>query len=270
VGHETPISRRTALGGMGAAMAMPLIADEPSATPRGVEGRVALVTGSSSGLGRDTVLELARRGADVVVNGRSNRAEAEATAAECAAMGVRAIPILADVGDEQAVRSMVEEALDRMGRIDILINNAGYRGAGSFVDMTTEQWRAASAVNFDGPFYCTRAVVPGMIENRWGRIITISGLNSFHGRAGWAHVCGSKMGAFGMTRALAVELGQHGILVNHVVPGAFLAHPNVEAIPVPRLGTGEELAKVYAFLCSEDASYVTGQTIHVNGGDFRY
>jgi 3-oxoacyl-[acyl-carrier protein] reductase len=228
------------------------------------------VTGSSSNLGRDTVLELARRGADVIVNGRSNRADAEATAAECAAMGVRAISILADVGDEQAVNAMVDEALDRMGRIDVLVNNAGYRGAGSFVDLTTEQWRAASAVNFDGPFYCTRAVVPGMIENGWGRIITISGLNSFHGRAGWAHICGSKMGALGMTRALAVELGQYGILVNHVVPGAFVAHPDVEGIPVPRLGTGEELAKVYAFLCSEDASYVTGQTIHVNGGDFRY
>jgi len=268
--HGTPISRRTALGGMGAAITMPLIADEPTSAPRGVEGRVALVTGSSGGLGRDTVLELARRGADVIVNGRSNQAEAEATAAACAAEGVRAIWILADVGDEQAVSSMVDEALDRMGRIDILINNAAYRGVSRITDMTTEQWRQSAAVNFDGPFYCTRAVVPGMIENGWGRIITISGLNSFHGRAGWAHICGAKMGAFGMTRALAVELGQYGILVNHVVPGAFEAHPNVQSIPVPRLGTAQELAKVYAFLCSEDASYITGQTIHVNGGDFRY
>jgi len=270
VDHGTPISRRSALGGMGAAMAMPLIADEPVAAPRGVEGKVALVTGSSGGLGRDTVLELARRGADVIVNGRSNQAEAEATTAACSALGVRATWILADVGDEQAVNSMVEEALARMGRIDILINNAAYRGVSRITDMTTEQWRLSAAVNFDGPFYCTRAVVPGMIENGWGRIITISGLNSFHGRAGWAHICGAKMGAFGMTRALAVELGQYGIMVNHVVPGAFEAHPSVQAIPVPRLGTGEELAKVYAFLCSEDASYLTGQTIHVNGGDFRY
>ena len=125
-------------------------------------------------------------------------------------------------------------------------------------------------MNFDGPFYCTRAVVPGMIRNRWGRIITVSGLNSWHGRAGWAHVCGSKMGAVGMTRALAAELGPYGICVNHVVPGAFLAHPNPESIPAGRIGTGEELANVYAFLSSDDASYVTGQTIHVNGGDFRY
>jgi 3-oxoacyl-[acyl-carrier protein] reductase len=269
---STPVSRRTALGGMGAAMAIPLIGPETDARRprRRVEGRVALVTGSSSNLGRATVLELARRGADVIVNGRSDVEAAEETAAEAAALGVRAIHIMADVGVEEQVESMVEEALRRMGRVDILINNAGYRGAGSFVDMTTEQWRLAAAVNFDGPFFCTRAVVPSMIENGYGRIITVSGLNSWHGRAGWAHICGSKMGAVGMTRALAAELGQYGILVNHVVPGAFLGHPNPESIPVPRIGTAEELANVYAFLASEDASYVTGQTLHVNGGDHRY
>jgi 3-oxoacyl-[acyl-carrier protein] reductase len=269
---STPISRRTALGGMGAAVAIPLVgaADQPARAPSRVEGRVALVTGSSSNLGRDTVLELARRGADVIVNGRSDVAAAEATAAEAAALGVRAIHIMADVGSEDQVNAMVEEGLERMGRIDILINNAGYRGAGSFVDMTTEQWRLAAAVNFDGPFFCTRAAVPSMIENGYGRIITVSGLNSWHGRAGWAHICGSKMGAVGMTRALAAELGPYGITVNHVVPGAFLGHPSPESIPVPRIGTGEELANVYAFLSSEDASYVTGQTLHVNGGDLRY
>lgn len=269
---STPVSRRTALGGMGAAMAMPLVggSDEPDRAPRRVEGRVALVTGSSRNLGRATVLELARRGADVIVNGRSNREEAEATAVEAASFGVRAVAILADVGVEQEVQAMVEEALDRMGRVDILINNAGYRGAAPFTEMSTEEWRAAAAVNFDGPFYCTRAVVPSMIENGYGRIITVSGLNSWHGRAGWSHICGSKMGAVGMTRALAAELGSYGILVNHVVPGAFLAHPDPESIPVGRIGTAEELAKVYAFLASEDASYVTGQTLHVNGGDLRY
>ncbi|MGD8602470.1 MAG: SDR family oxidoreductase [Gemmatimonadota bacterium] len=269
---STPVSRRTALGGMGAAIAIPMVGaqDDSVRERRGVEGRVALVTGSSRNLGRDTVLELARQGADVIVNGRSNREEAEATAAEASALGVRAIAILADVGVEEQVDAMVEEALDRMGRIDILINNAGARGTSSFVDMTTDEWRAAAAVNFDGPFFCTRAVVPSMIENRYGRIITVSGLNSWHGRAGWAHICGSKMGAVGMTRALAAELGPYGILVNHVVPGAFLAHPDPESIPVGRIGTGEELAKVYAFLSSEDASYITGQTLHVNGGDLRY
>lgn len=266
----TPLSRRSALGGMGAAMALPLVATSPERTSRRIEGRVALVTGSGRNLGRAAVLELASRGADVVVNARSNREEAEAVAAEARALGVRAVALLADVGVESQVSAMVEAALGQLGRIDILINNAGFRGARPFVEMTTEEWRAATAVNHDGPFFCTKAVVPSMIANRWGRIITVSGLNSWHGRAGWAHVCASKMGAVGMTRALAAELGQHNILVNHVVPGAFLAHPDESEIPQGRIGLDEELAKVYAFLSSDDASYVTGQTLHVNGGDLRY
>ena len=268
-GEGMPLSRRTALGGMGAALALPLIGASASERPRRVEGRVALVTGAGRNLGRAGVLELARRGADVIVNARSNREEAEAVAAEARAFGVRAIALLADVGVESEVSAMVDEALRQLGRVDILIANAGFRGARPFTEMTTEEWRAATAVNYDGPFFCAKAVVPGMIANRYGRIITVSGLNSWHGRTGWAHVCASKMGAIGLTRALATELGPHNITVNHVVPGAFLAHPNVEQIPAGRIGLEEELANVYAFLSSEDASYVTGQTLHVNGGDLR-
>jgi 3-oxoacyl-[acyl-carrier protein] reductase len=269
-GRGTPVSRRSALGGMGAAVAIPLVGAAAERPPRSVEGRVALVTGSGRNLGRAAVLELARRGADVVVNARSSREEAEAVAAEAQALGVRAVALLADVGVESQVNAMVAEALRQLGRIDILINNAGFRGVRAFAEMTTEEWRAATAVNHDGPFFCTKAVVPGMIANRWGRIITVSGLNSWHGRAGWAHICASKMGAVGMTRALAAELGQHDILVNHVVPGAFVAHPDESEIPQGRIGLDEELARVYAFLASDDASYVTGQTLHVNGGDLRY
>lgn len=270
IGKGKPLSRRNALGGMGAAMAMPLLGPTLPSSARPVEGRVALVTGSGRNLGRATVLELARRGADVVVNARSNREEAEAVAREAQALGVRAIALMADVGDEQQVVRMVDEALERLGRIDILINNAGYRGSSPLTEMTTDEWRAAAAVNFDAPFFCSRAVVPGMIANGYGRIITVSGLNSFHGRPNWAHVCASKMGAVGMTRALAVELGQHNILVNHVVPGAYVAHPDLDQISLGRLGLAEELANMYVFLSSEDASYITGQTFHVNGGEIRY
>ncbi len=265
-----PLSRRTALRNMGAAAALPLVDATDSSSRRAVEGKVALVTGSGRNLGRATVLELARRGADVVVNARSNRAEAEAVAREAEALGVRAIALLADVGDEQQVNRMVDEALERLGRIDILINNAGFRASSPVTEMSTDEWRAAAAVNFDGPFFCTRAVVPGMISNRYGRIITVSGLNSFHGRPNWAHVCASKMGAIGMTRALAVELARYNILVNHVVPGAYVAHPNLDRIPLGRVGLAQELANTYAFLSSEDASYITGQTFHVNGGEIRY
>ena len=265
-----PLSRRTALGGMGAAMGLPLVARAPAPASRMVEGKVALVTGSGRNLGRATVLELASRGADVVVNARSNRQEAESVAREAESLGVRAIALLADVGSEQQVNRMVAEALERLGRIDILINNAGFRGSSSLTEMSTDEWRQAAAVNFDGPFFCTRAVVPSMIANGYGRIITVSGLNSFHGRPNWSHVCASKMGAVGMTRALAVELAPHNIVVNHVVPGAYVAHPDLERIPVGRVGLPQELANTYAFLASEEASYITGQTFHVNGGELRY
>jgi len=265
-----PLSRRTALRNMGAAAALALVDPSDSLFRRAVEGKVALVTGSGRNLGRAAVLELARQGANVVVNARSNRAEADAVAREAEALGVRAIALLADVGDEQQVIQMVDDALERLGRIDILINNAGFRGSSSIAAMSTEEWRAATAVNYDGPFFCTRAVVPGMISNGYGRIITVSGLNSFHGRPNWSHVCSSKMGAVGMTRALAVELAPNNITVNHVVPGAYVAHPNLSQIPLGRVGLPQELANMYAFLSSEEASYITGQTFHVNGGEVRY
>lgn len=266
----TPVSRRSALKGLGAVAAFPIVGTAPDERPLRVEGKVALVTGSSRNLGRATVLELARRGADVVVNARTSRDEAETVREEAEALGVRATAILADVGDEDQVNRMVAEAIDQLGRVDVLIANAGYRGSVPLSEMSTEEWRAAAAVNFDGPFFCARAVVPNMIANGGGRIITVSGLNSFHGRAGWTHICASKAGAIGMTRALAVELAPFGILVNHVVPGAYVAHPDLSRIPLERIGLAEELAHMYAFLASDESSYITGQTFHVNGGEARY
>jgi len=269
--QPTPLTRRAALSAMGAVVAAPVVASGSAPAPvrRSVEGKVALVTGSGRNLGGSTVLELARRGADVIVNARSNREEAESIAEEARGFGVRAIALLADVGVEAQVNQMVAEGLRQMGRIDILINNAGYRTGSRFTEMTTEQWRTAAAVNFDGPFFCSRAVVPSMIANRWGRIITVSGTNSWHGQTNWAHICGSKMGAVGMTRALAVELAQYNVLVNHVVPGAYLPRPNLTGIPLGRIGLDQELANAYAFLSSEESSYITGQVLHVNGGELR-
>ena len=243
---------------------------------KSLENRVALVTGSGRNIGRATVLELARRGADVVVNARSNAREAEAVAQEAADLGVRSIAALADVGVQEQVDAMVDRAMEAFGRVDILINNAGLRQSSPFTEMSLEEWRAVSAVNLDGPYFCSKGVVPSMIESGWGRIVNVSGLNAFKGRPGWAHVCASKMGALGLTRALAAELAQYGILVNHVVPGAFdttreaaqdaAPAPTASAIPVGRLGLPEEVARVCAFLASDEASYITGQTVHVNGG----
>ena len=236
--------------------------------------RVALVTGSGRNIGRATVLELARRGADVVVNARTNEAEAESVAEEARELGVRAIVTIADVADQGAVYRMVGSAIEEFGRVDILVNNAGMRASKPFTEMTVEDWREVNGVNMDGPFFACQAVVPGMIERGWGRIINVSGLNAFKGRAEWAHVCAGKMGALGLTRALAAELAQHGILVNHIVPGAFdttriggqsTPAPNPD-IPVGRLGFPEEIAHTVSFLASDGAAYITGQTIHVNGG----
>ncbi|MXY20736.1 MAG: SDR family oxidoreductase [Dehalococcoidia bacterium] len=243
-----------------------------------LENRVALVTGSGRNIGRSTILELAHLGADVVVNSRSNREEAEAVAAEARQLGANAIVAIADVADQRQVYDMIRAAIAKFGRVDILVNNAGMRQSKPFTEMTVEDWRTVNGVNMDGPFYACQAAVPGMIERGWGRIINVSGLNAFTGRAEWAHVCAGKMGALGMTRALAVELAPHGILVNHIVPGAFDTS-RVEGqsapagqpagVPVGRLGMPEEIAKTVAFLVSEGANYVTGQTIHVNGGALR-
>lgn len=246
-----------------------------------LQGKVAIVTGSGRNIGRATALELARRGASVVVNARANRGEAEAVAAEIAAAGGSAIAVVADVGDQAQVNDMAARAFDAFGRVDILVNNAGLRAETPIADMTTQQWRDVLAVNLDGPFYCAQAVIPGMAERGWGRIINVSGLNAFKGRSGWAHVCASKMGALGLTRALAAELAECGVLVNHIVPGAFDTTPppdsaaaaapaggagRASGIPLGRLGLPQEIANTCAFLASDDASFITGQTIHVNGG----
>ena len=246
--------------------------------PKPLTGKVAFVTGSGRNIGRAIALELARQGADIATNARSNRAESESVADEARALGVRAIATVADVGDYHSAIGLIGGVTSSFGRVDILVNNAGMRASKPFTKMTVEDWRAVNAVNMDGPFYTSKAAVRGMIERGWGRIINVSGLNAFIGRAEWAHVCAGKMGALGMTRALAVELAPHGILVNHIVPGAFdtsvaqgqsapAAQP--AGIPVGRLGLPEEIAHTVAFLSSEGAAYITGQTIHVNGGAVR-
>lgn len=247
-----------------------------------LNGKVALVTASGRNIGRATVLEMARRGADVVVNARTNQAEAESVAEEARNLGVKALPVLADVGSQEQVIRMVESALSEFGRLDILVNNAGLRRERPITEMSIEEWREVIGVNMDGPFFACRAAIPSMIANGGGRIINVSGLNAFKGRANWAHVCAGKMGALGLTRALAVELAPHGILVNHIVPGAYdttregiqsTVPPSPQraaGIPLDRLGMPQELANACAFLASDAASFITGQTIHVNGGSYAY
>ena len=207
-----------------------------------LQGRVAFVTGSGRNIGRAIALELARLGADVVVNARSNRKEAEEVVAEAKGFGVHAIARIGDVGNENTAFGLIGAAVSEFGRVDILVNNAGMRASKPFVDMTVEEWREVNAVNMDAPFFTSKAVVRGMIERGWGRIINVSGLNAFTGRAEWAHVCAGKMGALGLTRALAVELAPHGILVNHIVPGAF----DTSRVEGQRLRQGRRPAYLWA------------------------
>ena len=245
-----------------------------------LEGLVALVTGSGRNIGRATALKFASEGAHVVVNARSNEAEVNAVAEEARGLGVRALPVLANVADRGQVQSMVDSAMAEFGRIDILVSNAAVRPAKPFLELTQEDWEFARGVVLDGAFYCTRSVVPSMVEHRFGRIIYMTGGGAFSGVPDRAHVSAAKMGLVGMARGLATELGPIGIRVNVISPGLIdttrvigTVLPGVNTAtknPIARKGTVDEIANTCLFLASDDSSYITGQTIHVNGGGSYY
>src|SRR5579863_4267288 len=242
-----------------------------------LEGKVALVTGSGRNIGRATVLQLAGEGAHVVVNARSNEAEAEAVAREARALGVKAIAVIADAAKREEVEAMAARALAEFGRVDILINNAAIRPHKPFTEITVEDWELVRGVVLDGALYLTRALIPSMVENRYGRILFFTGDGSFTGGKGRALVSAAKMGLVGMARALASEFAEHNIRVNVVSPGIIDTRrdhpewyqgrvPNAAGIPLGRQGKPEEIAATCLFLVSEDSGFITGQTIHVNGG----
>lgn len=238
-----------------------------------LQGQVALVTGGVRRIGRAMALAFARDGAAVVVNARSSRTEAEAVVAEIEAAGGRAVVHLADITDEAAVGRMVDAALSAFGRLDILVNNAANRGEAPFLEMSLSQWRDITGVILDGAFLCSRAVLRSMIVNRYGRIINIGGVSAHLGAARRAHVGAAKAGLIGMTRALAAEFAMDGITVNCVVPGriggersATSGHGISHATLVGREGTPDEVAEVVRTLCGPAGGFITGQTIHVNGG----
>ena len=244
-----------------------------------LDGKVALVTGSSRNIGRAIALAFAREGADIIVNAKTNAADAEAVANEIRALGRKAVPLLADVGDRDQLEGLMTKALAEFGHIDIVVNNASFRPNSPFVDMTYEEWRSVLAADLDASFITSKRAVPGMIERGWGRIINISGLLAFQGGHNGAHLATAKVGLIGLTRALSGELAPSGILANCIVPGLIetpftLASPNVGTrighIPVGRHGTPDEIAGLCMFLCSKTSGYITGQTIHVNGGERTY
>ena len=243
------------------------------------EGRTVLVTGSSRNIGRATALAFAAQGADIVVNAVQNHDAAEAVAGEITALGRRALVCMADISKEADVRRMADAVSDEFGGVDILVLNASVRPEAPLLDMSYELWRQVIDVQLDGAFFCVRAFLPGMLAKGWGRIITLGGMNAVRGAANRTHASAAKMGLLGITRALAVEVARGGVTVNMVVPGSIDTTRRADddptrytsmgqSSPVGRQGTSEEIAGACLYLASNAAAYVTGQTLHVNGGAF--
>ncbi len=244
-----------------------------------LSGKVAIVTGAGRNIGRAIALGLAADGAAVVVNGRSDRAAIEEVAAEIRAAGGSALALLADVSGEPAVAALVERTVAEFGGVDIVVSNAGLRRQTPFLEMAYSEWREILSVALDGAFLLARAAVPAMVERGGGAFVGLSGVSHHIGTAGRAHVNASKAGLEGFIRGLAMELAPNNITVNAVAPGAIDtvrgasagALPGgvkMEGIPLGRPGRVEEIAAAVRFLVGPSGAYITGQTLHVNGGQF--
>jgi 3-oxoacyl-[acyl-carrier protein] reductase len=240
-------------------------------------GRVAVITGSARNIGRATALMLAREGASIMVHARSDRAGVEETRKLLEGAGAQSDGHLADVSTEAGAQGLIAAAMKRFGKVDILVNNAAIRRNTPFVELTLQEWHDVLANSLDCAFLCSRYAAPHMIANKWGRIVNLGGITMFRGTPGRVHVAAAKAGMIGMTRALASELGPHGVTVNIVAPGTIDtvrggsagARPKDTAsmgIPVGREGKPEEIAHIVTMLCRPDGAYTTGQIIEVNGG----
>jgi 3-oxoacyl-[acyl-carrier protein] reductase len=241
-------------------------------------GRVAIVTGSGRNIGRSIALALAEAGAAVTVNVRSNRAEADAVVKRIEKLGGQALAVQADVGEPSAVEKIVEATAKRFGRIDYLINNAAMRKEKALEQMSFADWREIMTVTLDSAFLCVKACLPHLKKSHAGTIVNIGGLSAHTGSKHRAHVVAAKAGIVGLTRALAQDLADDKITVNCVVPGMIATeravgtpepqHHQTRSTLVGRQGTADEVAAMVRFLCGPQARYITGQTIHVNGGAF--
>ena len=240
-------------------------------------GKSALVTGGSRGIGRAIVLRLAEQGADVAFSYRGHEAAARATAADVEAKGRRALAHQADVTDPAAADGLVAATIAAFGKVDILVNNAGITRDDLIMRMSIEAWREVLETNLFGAFYATKAVMRPMLKARSGRIVNITSVSGQAGNAGQANYSSAKAGLIGLTKATAREVASRGITVNAVAPGFVLTEltenlpANIQdnirtATPLGRFGTPEEIATAVAFLASDDASYITGHVLAVDGG----
>jgi 3-oxoacyl-[acyl-carrier protein] reductase len=241
-----------------------------------LEGRVAIVTGGAQGIGRATVMALVKAGAKVAIT-NLRCAKLDQTIQEIKDMGGDALKFCVDVTDVEAVQEMVDQTIANWGKIDILVNNAGITKDNLVMRMKTADWAAVLKTNLDGTFYCTRAVLPSMVRQRWGRIINIASVVAQAGNVGQANYIASKAGIIGLTKAVAAEVARRNITVNAIAPG-FIATPMTEGlppdikqkmlsvIPMGRMGTDSEVAHGVLFLASPETSYITGHVLSINGG----
>jgi 3-oxoacyl-[acyl-carrier protein] reductase len=239
--------------------------------------RVAIVTGGGRGIGREIALKLAEVGATVVINDVGDSAPAEGVAEEIRKMGRESLVILADVNQSVEVAGLVDRAVEKYGKVDILVNNAGITRDQLIMRMSDDDWDKVLGINLKGVFLCSKAVLRPMMRQRWGRIISISSIVGLIGNPGQANYASAKAGIIGLTRTIAKEVASRGITANAIAPG-FIDTAMTQQLPEERrqelmnqiplgsLGTPRDIAEVVAFLASEEARYITGQVITVDGG----
>ena len=240
-------------------------------------GKTAVVTGGSRGIGRAVCLELAKGGANVVLCYAGNEAAANNTVAACEALGTKALAVRCDVAQADEVKALMDAAVQAFGRIDILVNNAGITRDGLLMMMKDEDFDAVIDTNLKGTFLCMKAVSRLMMRQRYGRIVNLSSVVGLRGNAGQVNYAASKAGVVGMTKSLAKELASRNVTVNAVAPGFIetdmtAAMPEAAktatlgSIPMQRLGAAEDVARAVAFLASDEAAYITGQVLAIDGG----
>jgi 3-oxoacyl-[acyl-carrier protein] reductase len=243
-----------------------------------LSNKVAVVTGSARGIGRAIALKLAEVGADIVVNDIPAAAEAlENTASEVRALKRKSLAVTADVSSAEDVARLIDTAAKEMGRIDILVNNAGVTRDQLLMRMTDEDWDTVLNIDLKSAFLCTRAVLRHMIKQRWGRIVSIASVTGIMGNVGQSNYAAAKSGIIGLTKSIAKEVGSRGITANAIAPG-FIETKMTEQldekqrqalkqrIPLGSIGTPRDVAEAVAFLASEEAKYITGQVLGVDGG----